>query len=94
MDEAQKQIIEQVAALAMATADTTCSLVEQLVKAGKLDAEEALLILNGLAERHKELAARNSQRPGMAEVFSQISNRIGTHSNRIELKIWAKQGDR
>lgn len=90
MTEDQKQIVEQVAAISIATADMTTRLVFRLINLGKLTPDEALLILGDLSGHHRDLAIRNAKIPGSAAVYHQIADRIDVHSDSLQKQTGAK----
>lgn len=89
MDDNQKQLIEQVAAISIATADMTCRLVFMLINLKRLSPGEALLILGDLADHHRDLALRNAHLPGSEAVYHQIADRIEVHSDQLQIETGA-----
>lgn len=90
MTEDQKQIVEQVAAISVSTADMTCRLVFRLITIGKLTPDEAMLVLDDLSGHQRDLAIRNEKIPGSALIYHQIADRIDAHSDRLQKDTGAK----
>jgi len=90
MTENEKQILEQVAAISMATADMTCRLVFRLVNLKKLSPDEALLVLGDLSGHQRDLAIRNEKIPGSASIYHQIADRIDVFSDTLQRDTGAK----
>lgn len=89
MTDNEKEIVQQIAAVAISTADLTSRLVFRMVNLKKLSASEALLILGDLSGHERDLAIRNAQLPGLAGVYHQIADRLDTHSDQLQKETGA-----
>jgi hypothetical protein len=90
MDAHQKEIVEQVAGITIATADITCRLVFRLVNLKKLDAAEALLILGDFHGHFQDLARRNSHVPGSAVAYRAVADRVKAHMDQLQKEVGKK----
>lgn len=89
MTENEKQIVEQVAAISIASADLTARLIFRLINLKKLKPSEALFILGDLSGSQRELAIRNASIEGMAKVYHQIADRLDLHSDQLQKETGA-----
>ncbi|GGA64955.1 hypothetical protein [Pelagibacterium lentulum] len=84
MDYQQKQLVEQVAGVSIATADMTCRLILRLVNLNKLTASEAVMILGDEHGHLEDLAKRNRHVPGSALVYERIAQRVKQHMDQLQ----------
>ncbi|MCV3738385.1 hypothetical protein OCK02_19445 [Rhizobium sp. TRM96647] len=89
ISDAQKQLVEQISAISIASADLTCRLVFRLVNLKKLSPGEALLILGDLSGHTRDLAIRNKHIEGSELVYHHIADRIDAHSDQLQRETGA-----
>jgi hypothetical protein len=84
LHQRERELVEQVVATSIASADLTCRLMFRLVNLKKLEPGEALLILGDLSGHMRDLAVRNKSMPGQELVFHQMADRIDVHSDVLQ----------
>jgi len=89
MTENEKQFAEQVAAIAISSADLTARLVFRLVNLKKISPNEALLILGDLSGHQRDLATRNAHIAGSAHAYHKIADRLDVHSDQLQKETGA-----
>ncbi len=89
MTENEKQLVEQVAAIAISSADLTARLVFRLVNLKKISPNEALLILGDLSGHQRDLATRNAHIEGSARAYHQIADRLDVHCDQLQKETGA-----
>lgn len=84
LTQKEHELVQQVAATSIASADLTCRLIFRLVNLKKLEPGEALLILGDLSGHVRDMAVRNKSMPGQEIVFHQMADRIDHHADVLQ----------
>lgn len=84
MDSNEKHMLEQIAGIAMSSADLTGQLVFRLVNLELIDAGQAVAILSDMSCHQHNLATRNANMPGSAHIHGQIADRLDQYLVRLK----------
>ncbi len=84
LEEAFKQIAEQMNGVVVSSTDMTSRLILRLINLKKLSPGEGVLILGDLVGHQKDLAQRNSHLQGSALVYEQVAKRLEQYKTELE----------
>ena len=83
IDATEKHMLEQIAGIALSSADLTGQLVFRLVNLDVIDPAQAVAILSDMSCHQQKLAKRNANLPGSAHIHGQIADRLDQYLVRL-----------